>query len=116
VPSLLDIDGDGEADALTDGVLVARWMFGFRGPVLVDDALSIACTRCTAAEIEMRLEEIEDDLDIDDDEETDPLTDGVLVVRWLFGFGGEQLISSAVDETHCMRCTATDIEAYLAGL
>ncbi len=74
------------------------------------------CTRCTAPEIEARLAAIGDQLDIDGDGELEPLTDGVLVLRWLFGFRGDQLTASAVDQLDCTRCTAAAIESYLAGL
>ena len=101
---------------LTDGLLVVRWLFGFTGATLVEGAVSTGCTRCTAPEIEARLAAIGDQLDIDGDGETEPLTDGVLVMRWLFGFRGDVLISFAVDELECTRCTAAAIESYLAGL
>ncbi len=55
-------------------------------------------------------------LDIDDDGFTEPLTDGILNLRWLFGFRGATLIAGAVDTQNCMRCTAEDIEDYIAGL
>jgi hypothetical protein len=95
---------------------VVRWLFGFTGPTLVDGAVSFGCSRCTAPEIDAWLATIEDELDIDGDGETSALTDGVLVLRWLFGFRGDELISSALDELECTRCTVTAIESYLAGL
>ena len=55
-------------------------------------------------------------LDIDGDNEVGPLTDGVLVLRYLFGFTGPTLVGGAVDAAACTRCDATAIEAYLAGL
>ena len=114
---VLDIDGNGHLEALTDGLLAVRWLFGFRGAPLVNGAVSLLdCTRCTAPEIEAWLAAIQPQLDIDGDGETEPLTDGVLAVRWLFGFRGEGLISAAVDEVSCTRCTANEIESYLAGL
>jgi DNA-binding beta-propeller fold protein YncE len=52
-----DIDGDGEIDPLTDGLLQLRWQFGFTGATLVADAVDLAnCTRCDAAAIEPYLE------------------------------------------------------------
>lgn len=52
VPAV-DIDGDGEVAALTDGMLKLRYLFGFRGGILVDDAVDLAdCRRCVAADIE----------------------------------------------------------------
>ena len=52
-PSAYDVDGDGESDALTDGLLVLRYRFGFSGATLITGAVDLAnCTRCTAVEIE----------------------------------------------------------------
>ena len=36
----LDIDGDDVIDPATDGVLLARWLLGFRGAALIDQAVS----------------------------------------------------------------------------
>jgi hypothetical protein len=55
-------------------------------------------------------------LDIDGNGVKDPLTDGLLALRYLFGFRGATLISGAVNLSSCTRCTAVAIEAYLASL
>jgi hypothetical protein len=60
--------------------------------------------------------EWEHSLDIDGDGETQPLTDGLLVLRRLFGFTGPTLITGAVDMSDCTRCDAPSIEAYLGLL
>lgn len=44
----LDIDGDGNYDALTDGLLVMRYLLGVSGPSLIDSAVAFGCSRCTA--------------------------------------------------------------------
>ena len=36
----LDIDGNGQTDALTDGLLILRYMFGLTGNALVTSAIS----------------------------------------------------------------------------
>ena len=36
------------------------------------------------------------DLDVDDDGKTTALTDGLLVIRYLFGFSGDSLTASAI--------------------
>jgi DNA-binding beta-propeller fold protein YncE len=54
--------------------------------------------------------------DIDGDGATEPLTDGLLLLRFLFGFTGTPLIAGAVDVANCTRCTAPLIEAYIAAL
>ena len=50
--------------------------------------------------------------DIDGDGQLDPLTDGLLLLRFLFGFTGAPLVAGAVDLVNCTRCTALEIEAY----
>jgi hypothetical protein len=54
----LDIDGDGHADALTDGLLVLRYLLGFRGNSLITGAVATGATRTSANDIESRLESI----------------------------------------------------------
>ena len=113
----IDVDGDGETEALTDGLLVLRFHFGFIAAALVTGAVDLAdCTRCTAPAIEAYLASIETQLDVDGDGETEPLTDGLLSLRWLFGFTGAALTTGAVDLGDCTRCDAAMIEPYLMGL
>jgi hypothetical protein len=56
----------------------------------------------------------ENDGDIDANGAIEPLTDGLLVLRYLFGFRGATLISGAV-APNCTRCTAIAIEAFIAA-
>ena len=55
-------------------------------------------------------------LDIDGNGATGALTDGLLVLRFLFGFTGTTLTGGAVDLTACTRCDAPAIEGYLHTL
>jgi hypothetical protein len=50
-----DIDGNGVSAALTDGLLLLRYLFGFRGATLINGTVSPDCTRCTAQAIESYL-------------------------------------------------------------
>ena len=52
VSGIADIDGNGEVDALTDGVLNIRYLFGIRGAALINDSVGDGCTRCSTDEIE----------------------------------------------------------------
>ncbi len=55
--SVLDVDQNGEVEALTDAVLLMRWGFGFRGQSLVVGAVDVAnCQRCSSGEIEAYLD------------------------------------------------------------
>jgi hypothetical protein len=55
VPLTLDVDGSGDIQPLTDGLLVLRYEFGFRGATLITGAVAPNCTRCTAPSIEAYL-------------------------------------------------------------
>ena len=49
----LDIDGDLETTALTDGLLVLRWISGFQGSSLLSGAVDTDhCTRCSVGDIQ----------------------------------------------------------------
>ena len=55
---LLDVDGNGQVDALTDGLLVLRYMFGFRGASLIADALRTGAFPGTAAAIQSQIQSL----------------------------------------------------------
>ena len=47
----LDIDGDGEFQALTDGLLLIRYLFGFSGDSLISGAIGNGSVWDTAEEV-----------------------------------------------------------------
>ena len=51
-----DIDNDGEVDALTDGLLLLRYLFGLEGESLVNGAVSYEGTRVSIEEIQEHLQ------------------------------------------------------------
>ena len=53
---LADIDGNGQIDALTDGLLTLRYLFGLQGGTLINGVVASDATRTTAEEIEAHLE------------------------------------------------------------
>lgn len=54
----LDIDGDGTVTALTDGLLLQRYLFGLRGASLISGAIGVGATRTTANQIEAYIEQL----------------------------------------------------------
>jgi hypothetical protein len=112
----LDIDGNGVIEPLTDGLLHLRHRFGFGGSSLTNGALSGTCTRCAAADITAYLNGLGLTLDIDNNGALDPLTDGLLVLRFMFGFTGTTLTNGAVAGNCVTRCDPTTILAYLQTL
>jgi hypothetical protein len=115
-PATLDVDANGSIEPLIDGLLVLRALFGFTGASLTSGAVGSGCTRCDAGAIEIYLDELGLILDIDDNMTTAPLTDGLLILRFLFGFTGATLTTGAVDTNSCDRCESAAIEAYLQTL
>ena len=54
----LDIDGNGEIDALTDGLILYRYMSGERGSRLVEGIVAPNAERSSAVQIEVYLESL----------------------------------------------------------
>ena len=110
-----DFDQDGNADALTDGLLLLRYAFGLTGDALVASAIAEASP--------LTPEQVQDNVhasttsfaDIDANGTVDALTDGLLLLRYLFGLTGDALLASAVAED-ATRTSADDIEAYILSL
>ena len=86
-----DVDNDGVVAPLTDGLLVLRHFFGFTGTALTEGALGADATNTTAEMIQAHINDRPDRFDLDGDGLHQPLTDGPLLLRLLFGFTGEAL-------------------------
>ena len=112
---LLDIDGNGQYDALTDGLLILREMLGFTGNSLINNVVAPDATYITAAEIKSRIEILGDLADIDGNGQKDALTDGLLVMRYLFDLRGEMLVNGVV-ASDAKRKNSNELEAYIKAL
>jgi len=108
-----DIDENSEAKALTDGLLVIRHLFGFTGDALATGAISTDATRDRAEDISELLAGANSELDIDGNGESKALSDGLLLIRYLFGFTGDALTVGAIGEG-ATRDTSEAIEAYIS--
>jgi hypothetical protein len=111
----LDIDGNENYDALTDGLLLLRGMFGLDGSALVTGTIASDAAYTESVDIEARIETLGDLADIDGNGDIDALTDGLLTLRYLFGLQGDTLINGVVAED-ATRKTAEEIEAHLETL
>mgnify|MGYP000961866947 CR=1 FL=1 len=114
-PFSLDVDGNGVADALTDGLLIMRYLFESTGDDLIFNAVDPSGNRTTAADIENYLAGGLAVIDIDGNGVADALTDGLLIMRYLFESTGDDLIFNAVDPSGS-RTTAQDIESYILSI
>lgn len=86
-PPILDIDSSAPAtkyDAATDGVLLLRYLLGYRGVALTAGATSASAQR-DAAQIAGHIAGNLGRFDVDGDGKTLALTDGVMILRRLLG-------------------------------
>jgi len=96
VRCLLDVDGDGQVDALTDGLLLMRAATGYRGAALVQDALGEGATRTDPEEIMAFITANAYAYDVDGDGVFMPHTDGKMIIRHMFGLSGDDVVRDAV--------------------
>lgn len=106
-----DFDANGQPDALTDGLLFLRHAFGLRGASLTEDVVATD-SPLTPAEVESAIATAYSFADIDEDGSIDALTDGLLLLRYLFALRGEGLVSGIVS-SQATRTSASDIESYI---
>ena len=111
----LDIDGNGELDALTDGLLILRSMFELSGGQLTQGSIGDDAIYTDSDDIEARISSLGDNLDIDQDGSVDALSDGLIILRYLFGLTGEPLTTGVISDD-AQRSSIAEIEEYLLQL
>ena len=114
----IDVDlsaPDSKYDALTDGLLLLRYMFGLSGAALTSGALGDSATRSEPVAVKNHLDTIRSSLDIDGNGTVDAFTDGLLVLRYMVGLRGDPLISGALGPG-ATNNTASAIETYIQSL
>ena len=94
----LDLDGNGYADALTDGLMILRYLFNLRGESLTQGAIHPTAIYTNPEEITSRFILMSDYLDIDNNGSIDALTDGLMILRYLFNIRTIQLIQGAIGD------------------
>ena len=110
-PLSWDFDNNGQADALTDGLLMLRYAFGLDGVSLTSGVIA-PNSPLSPSQVESQLEDASSIADIDGNGVVDALTDGLLLLRHLFGLSGDILISGVV-AADATRTSAAAIEQYL---
>ena len=110
-PATWDIDLNGEADALTDGLLMLRHAFGLEGDALLNGAVATDSPLSDAGVMD-NMSATMVIADIDGNGTVDALTDALMLLRYLFDLNGEALVKDAV-ATDATRSTHEDIQQYL---
>jgi hypothetical protein len=90
-----DIDGNGEADALTDGLTILKAAFGITGRSMIDGTIATD-SDMTLEDVELSMQKTMSIADIDDNGEVDALTDGLVVLRYLFDITDSSLTEDAI--------------------
>jgi len=103
-----DIDGNGKADALTDGLLLLHYMAD--STAVYTNLSALNATRTNTLAYLNRSSTYH--LDIDGNGNIDFLTDGLLILRYLFYFDGDALCNGLIGE-RASRWLPEDIEAYI---
>ena len=74
-----------------------RYMLGLRGAILIADIPWTIGTPPTAATVEARIGRQLGELDIDGDTLANGLTDGLMLMRMMFGYKGDQVTGGAIN-------------------
>ena len=112
-PATLDIDGSGDFKT-NDANLMLRYLFGYSGNGLITGLVANNAERNTVEKITQYLEANESVFDIDGDG-VFKTNDVNLMLRYLFGYSGNGLITGLV-ANNATRKTADSIVAYIKGL
>ena len=96
----LDVDGDGAVNPFTDGLLVMRYLLGFRGQSLIDKSINPTGQRQSVDEITHWLDHgLEGGwLDIDGNGESTAFSDGLMIMRGLLGISGSDLLRGTLSQ------------------
>ena len=111
----IDIDGNGKYEALTDGLLLLRGMFGLTGDALIGGAVASDAVYTTSVDIEARIAMLGTLADIDGNGDVSALTDDLLALRYLFSLTGDALISGVI-ASDATTTTSAEIEAPIQSL
>ena len=121
----VDANGDGQTNLLSDGLPVAKAMFGF--DVSQGDYVPVVQNSCAfglelinartkaVAGVQPYQSQMPGPADIDGDGQVSPLVDGLLLLRALLGLQGQALTAGIRFSPLSMRTTSNDILNYLRG-
>lgn len=111
----LDIDDDGKTDALTDGLLILRYMFGLSGETLTVGVVGSDAERPNSEQILTYLVSNNDQLDVDGNGSVDALTDGLLILRELFGLSNSALVTGVIS-SNATRTSSSSVIEYISTI
>lgn len=111
LPATWDFDGNGEADALTDGLILLRHAFGVSGPSLTNGVMALNSTM-SSEDVAVAVEKAAMIADVDGNGEVNALTDALVVLRYLFGMRDQVLVDGVI-ATDATRVSFEAIEQHI---
>ena len=111
LPATWDFDGNGEADALTDGLILLRHAFGVSGSSLTDGVMALNSTM-SSEEVTVAVEKAAMIADVDGNGEVNALTDALIVLRYLFGLRDQVLVDGVI-ASDATRISVEAIEQHI---
>jgi Glucose / Sorbosone dehydrogenase len=90
----LDIDLNGSFDAATDGMLLLRYLLGFRGDSLITGAIGASANRATAQGVVTYLDTAITQFDVDGAAGVTAFSDGVIALRYLLNLSNATMVQS----------------------
>ncbi len=90
----LDIDLNGSFDASTDGVLLLRYMLGFRDASLIAGAVGASAVRATSQDIVTYLDGAITQFDVDGVANVAAFSDGIIALRYLLNIPNTALVQN----------------------
>ena len=109
-----DVDANGKLDALADGLMILRAGFGITGNPLTLNALGSGATRTDPIAVLAWINANKSKYDLDGNGSFDALTDGVLIIRSMFGLSGNAATVGAI-AGNAKRTDWTAVNAYLTN-
>ena len=97
-PTVLNVDNSNfitRYDAATDGVLILRYLLGYRDAALIANARGDGPQLRDATQIVTYLDSVRAQFDVDGDGQVYAMTDGLLILRRMLGLSGGALTSNA---------------------
>jgi hypothetical protein len=113
IPATWDFDLNGEVDALTDGLILLRKLFDMNEEMLLDGVVA-ANSMAQEHHILNVVDRASLIADIDGDGKVDALTDGLLLLRYLFDIS-DSLLTEGVISADATRKSAESIKQYIEG-
>jgi hypothetical protein len=110
----LDVDGNGQVRASTDGVLILRRMFGFSG-ASISAGVADTCARRSGAALETYID-AHAMMDVDASAGAVPvgaMTDGLLILRAMLGLTGSAVTNGVT--TRAWDAGPNNIKGFLSG-